>query len=39
MAKDSDENPQVRELAKEALAGKTALSPNIDWRPAAPKQP
>jgi hypothetical protein len=39
MAKDSDKNPQVRELAKEALAGKTALSPNIDWRPAAPKQP
>jgi len=30
MAKDPQEHPQVRELAKEALAGQTSLNPNID---------
>ena len=30
MANDPRENVQVRELAKEAMAGKTHLSPNVD---------
>jgi hypothetical protein len=30
MASDPHENPQVRELAKEAIEGKTQLNPNID---------
>jgi hypothetical protein len=30
MAKDPQENPQIRELAKQALAGQTSLNPNID---------
>jgi HEAT repeat protein len=33
MANDPHENPQVRELAKEAIAGKTHLSPNINLPP------
>jgi hypothetical protein len=33
MANDSQENPQVRELAKEAIAGKTHLNPNINLSP------
>jgi len=36
MAKDSQENPQVRELAKEAIAGKTHLDPNIYPPPDKP---
>jgi len=36
IAVDSQENPQVRQLAKEALAGKTALSPDIDLPPDKP---
>lgn len=39
MANDSLENPQVRQLAKQALASKTALDPNLDWPPAPSKQP
>ncbi len=30
MANDPQENAQVRELAKEAMAGKTHLSPSMD---------
>jgi len=37
MANDPQELPQVRELAKEAIAGKTALNPNIDLTPEQPK--
>jgi hypothetical protein len=33
MANDADENPQVRELAKRALAGQGGLNPNIDMPP------
>jgi len=33
MANDPQENPQVRELAKEATAGKTHLDPNIGLPP------
>jgi hypothetical protein len=36
IAVDSQENSQVRQLAKEALAGKTALSPDIDLPPDKP---
>ena len=34
MARDPQENAQVRELAKQALAGRTGLNPNIDMPPA-----
>jgi hypothetical protein len=33
MANDPQENPKVRELAQEAIAGKTQLSPNINEQP------
>ena len=33
MAKDPTENPQLRQLAREALAGHTPLNPNIDTAP------
>ncbi len=33
MANDPQENPKVRELAQEAIAGKTHLSPNINEQP------
>jgi hypothetical protein len=33
MANDPQENAQVRELAKEAITGKTSLNPNIDLPP------
>ncbi len=36
MASDPQENAQVRELAKQALAGHTALNPNIDMPPEKP---
>lgn len=36
MANDPQENPQIRELAKDALAGKTHLNPNITLPPAKP---
>jgi hypothetical protein len=36
IAHDPNENPQVRELAKQAMAGKTALNPNIDLTPDKP---
>jgi hypothetical protein len=37
MANDPQENPQVRELAKKALAGHTGLNPIIDMPPDKPK--
>jgi len=36
MANDSQENAQVRGLAREALAGRTGLNPNIDMPPDKP---
>jgi len=36
IANDPQENPQVRELAREAIAGKTGLNPNIDMPPDKP---
>ncbi len=36
MAKDPQEHPQVRELAKKALAGETSLDPNIDVKAGKP---
>jgi len=36
MASDPQENAQVRELAKQALAGHNALNPNIDMPPEKP---
>jgi hypothetical protein len=33
MANDAQENPEVRKLAQEAIAGKTNLSPNINVPP------
>jgi len=33
MANDPQENPKVREMAQEAIAGKTNLDPNIDEQP------
>lgn len=33
MANDPQENPKVRELAQEAIAGKTHLDPNINEQP------
>jgi hypothetical protein len=39
IANDPKENPQVRELAKQAIAGKTGLNPNIDMAPDKPNHP
>lgn len=39
IASDSKENPQVRELARQAIAGKTGLNPNIDLPPDKPNSP
>jgi hypothetical protein len=36
IASGSEENPQIRESAKEAMAGKTHLSPNINLPPVQP---
>ncbi len=36
MANDSQENPQVRELAKQAIATKPSSNPNIDLPPYKP---
>ena len=33
MANDSQENPQVRELAKQAIEAKLSSNPNIDLPP------
>ena len=35
IAADENENPKLRQLAKDALAGRTGLNPNIDARFAA----
>jgi hypothetical protein len=37
IANDPQEHQQVRELAKQAIAGKTALDPNINLPPDKPK--
>jgi hypothetical protein len=39
MASDPQEHPQVRELAKKALAGETPLNPNIDVTLGTPQVP
>lgn len=39
IAEDEKENAQVRQLAKDALAGRTQLNPNIDGAAAKPTSP
>jgi hypothetical protein len=39
IANDQEEIPGLRELAREAMAGKTNLSPNYDVPPEKPKDP